>query len=102
MRKENHYITEIEIADPKLWWPNGYGSQPLYVLKVLLQRGTAILDQKDYHIGLRTMTVSREEDQWGQEFAIAVNGVKIFARGANYIPDDCFIPTSLRKFWKET
>ena len=89
-KKENHYITEIEIADPKLWWPNGYGSQPLYVLKVLLQRGTAILDQKDYHIGLRTMTVSREEDQWGQEFAIAVNGVKIFARGANYIPDDCF------------
>lgn len=83
-------VTEIEISDPQLWWPNGYGSQPLYTLKVLLQKDAEILEQKKYHIGLRTMTVSREEDQWGQEFAIEVNGVKIFARGANYIPDDCF------------
>lgn len=86
------YFAEIDIPSPQLWWPNGYGSQPLYNLKVLLTekgKSKAILDQKEYLIGLRTMTISQDTDQWGQEFAITVNGVKIFARGANYIPDDC-------------
>lgn len=82
----------IEIAEPRLWWPNGYGEQPLYLLNVILTDGKEKLDEKKYRIGLRTLTVSREEDQWGQEFAIQVNGVKIFARGADYIPDDCFYP----------
>lgn len=80
----------IEVKEPKLWWPNGYGRQPLYTLKVQLEKGGEILDEKKYRIGLRTVTVSRENDRWGQEFAIEVNGVKIFARGADYIPDDCF------------
>lgn len=79
--------TEICIPKPELWWPRGYGEQPLYPVKVLLNGGE---EMKEYRIGLRTMTVSQEEDQWGEEFAIQVNGVKIFARGANYIPDDCF------------
>lgn len=92
---ENLYrgsMCDIEITEPRLWWPNGYGEQPLYQLKVILTDGKDILDEKKYRIGLRTITVSREEDQWGQEFAVKVNGVKIFARGADYIPDDCFYP----------
>lgn len=86
----------ICIAKPLLWWPNGYGKQPLYKLQVKLRKVQLddgfVLDTKEYRIGLRTMTVSREDDQWGQEFAFMVNGVKIFARGADYIPDDCFYP----------
>lgn len=79
---------KLLIQDPMLWWPNGYGSQPLYQAKVLLKKGEEVLDKKEYRIGLRTITVSTEKDQWGNEFAFVVNGQKIFAMGANYIPED--------------
>ncbi|MDO5425610.1 MAG: glycoside hydrolase family 2 protein [Eubacteriales bacterium] len=88
---------EILIAEPKLWWPHGYGSQPLYTVRVHLHTEGEQAETKEYRIGLRTVTVSREDDEWGQEFAIQVNGVKIFARGADYIPDDCFYPRITRE-----
>lgn len=77
------------VSAPQLWWPNRYGAQPLYTVRaVLLWQGQAI-QEKQYRIGLRTLTVSREKDAWGEEFAFCVNGMKIFAKGANYIPQDC-------------
>ncbi|HEX3020779.1 MAG TPA: glycoside hydrolase family 2 protein [Lachnospiraceae bacterium] len=79
----------INIPEPKLWWPNGFGEQPLYDVKVTLLCSGAILEEKEYTIGLRTLTVSQEKDEWGSEFALKVNGVKIFTKGANYIPEDC-------------
>ena len=80
----------ITVEDPKLWWPNGYGGQPLYTLAVsLVEAGTGtVLDTWERRIGLRTMTVSREKDSYGESFAHEVNGVKIFAMGADYIPED--------------
>ncbi len=82
---------EFEIPDPKLWWPNGYGSQPLYLVKTELldQENGQVLEVNEKWIGLRTLTVSQEKDAWGKEFAFCVNGLKIFTRGGNYIPDDC-------------
>ena len=78
----------FEIDDPKLWWPNGYGEQPLYCLTVLLLSKTGeILDQNEREIGLRTVTVSTEKDRWGREFCFVINGEKIFSMGANYIPE---------------
>ena len=81
---------EAIIENPQLWWPHGNGAQPLYTVKVTLDSDTDGTEERTYRIGLRTVTMSREEDQWGEEFALMVNGVKIFARGADYIPDDCF------------
>ena len=92
--------SDINVTNPALWWPNGYGKQPLYTLTIQLKAGETVLDTREYRIGLRTVTVSREDDQWGQEFAIMVNGVKIFARGADYIPDDCFYPRITREILK--
>ncbi len=82
--------TQISIENPQLWWPNGYGKHPLYTVKISVWEKNRRLDEKVCRIGLRTLTVSRDKDEWGEEFAIQVNGVKIFARGANYVPDDCF------------
>ena len=83
------YVSEINIENPQLWWVNGLGGHPLYTVETrLLTNGEETQIHKD-RIGLRTFTVSRDKDQWGEEFAFMVNGVKFFAMGADYIPEDC-------------
>ena len=80
---------EITIENPQLWWPNGYGEQSLYTISVDLRKedGTTV-DNWTRRIGLRTITMDRTKDQWGERFATCVNGVNIFAMGADYIPED--------------
>lgn len=86
--KEDAWDT-ITVDNPKLWWPNGYGKQPLYRAEVtLLDEEGNVLDVWSRRIGLRTMTVNTQKDEWGECFAHEVNGVKIFAMGADYIPED--------------
>lgn len=75
----------IQVERPQLWWPNGLGEQPLYTLEVTLGDN---LDCWSRRIGLRTLTVTRKKDQWGESFSHCVNGVDVFAMGADYIPED--------------
>lgn len=79
---------EITVADPKLWWPNGYGEQNLYTVTVKLVHGGEVIDTVIKTIGLRTLTISEDKDTWGKEFCFKVNDIKIFAMGANYIPEE--------------
>lgn len=79
---------EVVIDNPELWWPNGYGRQDLYTVHVQLIQDREELESKSYSIGLRTVGLKREKDEWGESFAIEVNGIAIFAQGANYIPED--------------
>ncbi len=81
----------IEIAEPRLWWVRGYGEQNLYDVTVYLEKDGETVDVKHERIGLRTVDVSRKRDKYGREFTITVNGVPIFAKGANYIPNDNII-----------
>ena len=81
---------DFVIENPKLWWPNDYGDQPLYIVRTtLLDEDGTSLESITRRIGLRTLTISQEKDERGNEFAFCVNAVKIFTRGGNYIPDDC-------------
>ena len=82
----------LEIDHPQLWWPVGYGEQPLYTVEVTLRKNGEILDSWKRRIGLRTMTVRREKDEWGECFCHCVNGLDIFAMGADYIPEDNLLP----------
>lgn len=87
------YLADTEnllwLEEPQLWWPNGYGAHPLYKVNVtLLDENKEVLDTWEKKIGLRTMTINQDKDEWGNGFAHEVNGVKIFAMGANYIPED--------------
>ena len=79
---------ETEIENPQLWWPHGYGAQPLYSVVTECVKDGSTVDTDEKKIGLRTLIVSREKDEWGEEFCYKVNGVKIFAMGADYIPED--------------
>ncbi len=82
------------IAEPELWWPNGYGEQPLYEVHVELLADEKVLDSQDYKVGLRTLELVQEPDQWGKSFTFYVNDVPLFAKGADWIPADSF-PTRL-------
>lgn len=82
----------VLIDNPQLWWPNGYGEQPLYkVCARLFGADGRELDKWEHRIGLRTVTVNTEKDEYGEQFAHQVNGVDIFAMGADYIPEDNFL-----------
>ncbi len=85
---------EVTISNPQLWWPNGYGDQPLYAVTVMLYAGDRLLDQKHVQLGLRTLELRRKPDEWGESFTFVVNGVPIFAKGSNWIPADSF-PTRI-------
>ena len=85
---------QVPIVQPRLWWPNGLGEQPLYEVDVLLLAEDQIHDQRTYHKGLRTIELRQEDDEWGRSFTFVVNGVPIFAKGSNWIPADSF-PTRL-------
>lgn len=74
---------ETEIEDPKLWWPNGLGDQPLYTVTA-----ECCGDREEKRIGLRTLKLIREKDKYGESFCHEVNGVRFFAMGADYIPED--------------
>jgi beta-mannosidase len=84
--------TQIVVEHPQLWWPNGQGAQPLYDLHIEVRRrdGTAI-GQWNRRIGLRTVTLDRHPDAWGESFQFVVNGRPIFAKGANWIPAHSFV-----------
>ena len=80
---------KISIENPLRWWPNGYGEQNLYTVSVDLEKADGnLIDNWTRKIGLRTITMDRTKDQWGERFATCVNGVNIFAMGADYIPED--------------
>lgn len=75
--------TTLRIDQPLLWWPAGSGAQPLYELSVTL--GDRTTTQK---IGLRRLEVITARDNIGVPMTIRINGIDIFARGANWIPGD--------------
>ncbi|MDE5742147.1 MAG: glycoside hydrolase family 2 protein [Oscillospiraceae bacterium] len=78
------------INRPLLWNVRGYGKQDLYMAKVMLFDGEEPVDMQEFNIGLRTVEICRNKDKNGdgEEFCFVVNGTKIFAMGANYIPED--------------
>jgi len=84
-------VLELSVDDAELWWPRGFGDQPLYDLEVTLSADGGLLDDRTQRIGFRTIDVQLDRDDDGTSFRFVVNGQPVWIRGANWIPDDAFI-----------
>ena len=82
----------VEIANPHLWMPNGWGEAALYDFEMTVKvDGKAVASEKK-RVGLRTIKVVMEDDKDGKSFYFMVNGEPVFAKGSNLIPDDALLP----------
>lgn len=86
----------LRVPEVELWWPRGYGDQPLYDVHVELNRtdglseGRGKTDAWDGRVGFRTVRLDNAADEHGRPFQIYVNETPVHARGYNWVPVDVF------------
>jgi beta-mannosidase len=97
----NRYALKLTIPSPQLWWPNGLGAQKLYTLRARLLVNNRPSDELSTRVGLRTLELRQQTDKDGKSFTFVVNGVPVFAKGANWVPADSFPERVTRERYRQ-
>lgn len=94
--KKKHRIS-FEINEPKLWWTNGLGKAYLYDLNIRVQSKSGMKATKSLKIGIREVELVTQPDSLGKSFFVKLNGVPVFMKGANHIPEENFLKRDTRE-----
>ena len=97
----NRHALKLTIPSPQLWWPNGLGAQKLYTLRARLLVNNRPSDELSTRVGLRTLELRQRPDKDGKSFTFVVNGVPVFAKGANWVPADSFPERVTRERYRQ-
>ncbi|MFV0418625.1 MAG: beta-mannosidase [Dysgonomonas sp.] len=98
----NIIAVDFTIDNPKLWWSNGLGEAHLYDFQTEIAANSGILDSRAVKTGLRSIKVITEPDKEGSPLYFELNGVRVFAKGANLVPGDNFLPRITRVKYEKT
>jgi len=91
----------VVVRNPRLWWTNGLGEAYRYPFTATVSMNNHS-DSRTVQLGLRKLEVIREKDAGGVSFYFRLNGVNVFAKGANYVPQDNFLPRVTPERYKQT
>lgn len=98
----NTVSVDFTVNNPRLWWCNGLGDPNLYTFKTEVSSGKNIADSDLTTTGLRSLRLVSEDDKDGSALYIELNGVRVFSKGANYVPQDNFLPRVTPEKYEQT
>lgn len=100
---EGNFETDIELSieNPELWWTNGLGEQPLYIIEFRLLKNDKMIDNHKMRFGIRTLELVQEPDSIGRSFKFVLNGVPVFMKGANIIPSETLTPSVTKETYEK-